>query len=65
MKKYAEILRKVRIVMEDGEAVDNIMNQHDKASETKELYIVNRKKDQLLLIGEVKPDDYLEALKYS
>ena len=67
MKKYAEILRKVRLVMENEEAIDNIMKQYDKASETKELYIVNRKKriDQLLLTAEVTPGYYLEVLKYS
>ena len=44
MKKYAEVLMKVRLVMEDKEAVDNIMNQYDKAKESKELYQVNRGK---------------------
>ena len=66
LKFYAEILAKVKEVLEDEETIDSIMAKYDKKNETKEEYNINRKKRilELLAIAEVSEEDYVQALSY-
>ena len=67
LKYYAEILAKVKEVLEDEEIIDSIMVKYNKKEETKEEYEINRKKRilELLAVAEVSESDYFEALSYS
>ena len=58
---------KLQGLLEDEELIKSIMDQYDKKSETKDEYIVNRKKRiiHLLTIAEISPNDYHEALSCS
>ena len=65
--KYQKILRKVKDVLEDEDAVKEIMSRHDKQNETHVEYIRNREKRirELCVMAKVNYDDYLKALATS
>ena len=50
LKKYGEILKKVRAVMEDAEVIKEIMGKYKKEKESKAEYETNRKKRILELL---------------
>ena len=66
MKKYAEILKKVRAVMEDEEVIAEIMKKYNKDKESKSEYETNRRLRilELLEIAGVEPNEYIEALSW-
>ena len=66
LKKYGEILKKVRAVMEDAEVIEEIMGKYNKEKESKVEYEKNRKKRilELLKIAGVDPNEYIEALSW-
>ena len=66
LKKYGEILKKVRAVMEDAEVIEEIMGKYNKEKESKVEYETNRKKRilELLEIAGVDPNEYIEALSW-
>ena len=63
--RYREILRKVRVVLENEDAVKEIMMKYDKQNESKEEYkknTVSRIKQLLEVAGVEDYDEYLRAL---
>ena len=67
LKYYADILRKVKELLEDNELIETIMDKYKKETETKDEYELNRKKRilELLNVAQVSESDYLMALSYS
>ena len=66
-QKWSEILSKVKEVIENDEIIAGIMSKYNKANETKEEYLANRKKriEEVLTIAEVTMPDYEQALSTS
>ena len=64
LKYYADILLKVKELLEDDELIESIMKKYEKKTETKEEYNTNRKKRilELLNVAQVSESDYLMAL---
>ena len=67
LKKYADILNEVQLLLEDQELIDSIMAQYNKEMETKEEYTINRKKRilELLKTADISAEEYLEALSWA
>ena len=67
LQHYADVLKKVKELLEDDEIIESITMQFDKKNETKEEYVENRKKKilELLSLANVEEKTYLNALKYS
>ena len=67
LKYYADTLAKIKEHFEDEELMDSIMQNYDKKTESKEEYVVNRKKRilELLKVAEVSESDYIAALSFS
>ena len=67
LTKHSKILHKVQDVVEDEEAIQKIMGQYDKQSETCEVYIANREARirKLCQVAEVAYEDYIKALSAS
>ena len=66
-KKWTEVLSKVREVIENDEIIDRIMAKYNKADESKDEYMANRKQriKEVLEIAGVAMEDYELALSNS
>ena len=62
--KYREVLKKVKAILEDDEAVSKIMEKYDKQAETREEHETNRKLriKELCKMAGVDYDTYIDAL---
>ena len=66
-KQRAEILDRVREVLNDDEIIQDIMNKYDKNNESAAEYKTNRELriQEILKIANVSMKDYIDALSYT